>query len=127
MTDQQLPTVGPTDGSSAYYNGPIWNAFGLTYAAYLVVPRRTLQSMPQEWQERFVALMTEAYERLPDGAFPEYSVQRKEAGRFVTDPLRDYRHTGPIKPVTTLATVKPPRNRRTRLRPDTEHKDCPHG
>lgn len=28
---------------------------------------------------------------------------------------------------TTLATVKPPRNRRTRLRPDTEHKDCSHG
>lgn len=28
---------------------------------------------------------------------------------------------------TTLATVKPPRDRRTRLRPDTEHKDCSHG
>lgn len=27
----------------------------------------------------------------------------------------------------TLATVKPPRNRRTRLRPDTDHKDCSHG
>lgn len=32
----------------------------------------------------------------------------------------------PITP-TTLSTVKPPRNRRTRLRPDTEHKDCSHG
>jgi len=28
---------------------------------------------------------------------------------------------------TTLATVKPPRHRRTKLRPDTEHKDCSHG
>lgn len=28
---------------------------------------------------------------------------------------------------TTLATVKPPRVLRTRLRPDTEHKDCSHG
>lgn len=27
----------------------------------------------------------------------------------------------------TLATVKPPRDLRTRLRPDTEHKDCSHG
>lgn len=27
----------------------------------------------------------------------------------------------------TISTVKPPRNRRTRLRPDTEHKDCSHG
>ena len=27
----------------------------------------------------------------------------------------------------TLATVKPPRDLRTRLRPDTEHKDCSNG
>ncbi|WP_165787276.1 hypothetical protein [Stenotrophomonas sp. LMG 10879] len=47
---------------SDYSDGPVWNAFGLTRAAYLVVPRRTLQSMPLEWQERLVALMAEAYE-----------------------------------------------------------------
>jgi len=113
--------------SNPYSDGPIWNAFGLGRAAYLVVPRRTLQSMPLDWQRKFVALMDQAHAALPAEAFPEYSVHRKEGGRFVTDPLRDYRHTGPIKPVTTLATVKPPRNRRTRLRPDTEHKDCSHG
>lgn len=83
---------------SAYSDGPVWNAFGLTRAAYLVVPRRALQSMPLEWQERFVALMAEAYDHLPDSAFPEYSVLRKEHGRFIEDPLRDYRHTGPIPP-----------------------------
>jgi hypothetical protein len=98
-----------------YSDGPIWNAFGLGRAAYLVVPR-TLQSMPLNWQEKFVELMDEAHAALPADAFPEYSVQRKEAGRFVADPLRDYRHTGPIKAVTTLATVKPPRDLRTRLR-----------
>ena len=103
-----------------YSDGPIWNAFGLGRAAYLVVPRRTLQSMPLDWQRKFVALMDQAHAALPAEAFPEYSVQRKEAGRFVADPLREYRHTGPIepKPPTTLATVKPPRNRRTRLRED---------
>lgn len=110
-----------------YSDGPIWNAFGLSRAAYLVVPRRTLQSMPLDWQQKFVALMAEAQAALPAAAFPEYSVQRKEAGRFVADPLRDYRHTGPIKAVTNLATVKPPSDPRTRLRPDTEHKDCSHG
>ena len=101
-----------------YSDGPIWNAFGLGRAAYLVVPRRTLQSMPLDWQKKFVALMDEAHAALPAAAFPEYSVQRKEAGRFVTDPLREYRHTGPITEPVTLATVKPPRNRRTRLRED---------
>ena len=123
------PSQAEVVGVNPYYHGPIWNAFGLGRAAYLVVPRRTLQSMPLDWQERFVSLMDEAHAALPIEAFPEYSVQRKEAGRFVADPLRDYRHTGPIaaKPPTTLATVKPPRDRRTRLRPDTEHKDCSHG
>lgn len=100
-----------------YYHGPIWKAFGLGRAAYLVVPRRTLHSMPLDWQERFVALMDEAQEQLPADAFPEYSVQRKEGGRFVADPLREYRHTGPIAPNPTanLATVKPPADLRTQV------------
>lgn len=101
-----------------YSDGPIWNAFGLGRVAYLVVPRRTLQSMPLDWQKKFVALMDEAQAALPATAFPEYSVQRKAAGRFVTDPLRDYRHTGPIKAINTLSTIKPPRDRRTKLRED---------
>lgn len=83
---------------SPYYHGPVWDAFGLSRAAYLVVPRRTLQSMPLEWQQRFVALMDEAHAYLPADAFPDYTVQRQERGRFQTDPLRDYRHTGPIAP-----------------------------
>ncbi|MCU1123570.1 hypothetical protein ABK045_20395 [Stenotrophomonas pavanii] len=81
-----------------YYHGPVWSAFGLTRSAYLVVPRRTLQSMPMEWQQRFVALMDEAHALLPADAFPSYTVQRQDRGRFTTDPLRDYRHTGPIAP-----------------------------
>lgn len=104
-----------------YCDGPVWEAFGLSRAAYLVVPRRTLQSMPFSWQERFVALMDEARAQLPEEAFPEYSVHRKERGRFVTDPLRHYRHTGPIEPETpsTLADVTPPRGVRTQPQADT--------
>ena len=33
---------------------PIHAAFGLTYSAYLVVPRLAMQQMPQQWQARFV-------------------------------------------------------------------------
>ncbi len=33
--------------------------FGLSYANYLVLPRTLLQSMPDEWQARFVALLDE--------------------------------------------------------------------
>lgn len=87
---------------SAYAHGPVWDAFGLTRAAYLVVPRRTLQSMPLDWQQRFVALMNEAHAHLPADAFPEYTVRRQDNGKFVADPLRDYRHTGPIPPKESL-------------------------
>lgn len=72
-----------------YSDSPIWNAFGLGRAAYLVVPRRTLQSMLLDWQEKFVALMDEAQAALPAAAFHDYSVQRNDGGRLVSDPLRD--------------------------------------
>ncbi len=66
---------------------PVHDAFGLTYASYLVVPRLVLQAMPVAWQRKFVALL----EQLPDT--PVYSVQRRDpCGRFIPDPLADYRH-----------------------------------
>jgi hypothetical protein len=33
--------------------------FGLSYSNYLVLPRTLLQSMPDEWQHRFVACLNE--------------------------------------------------------------------
>jgi hypothetical protein len=65
---------------------PVHDAFGLTYSAYFCVPRLALQSMPVEWQRQFVALV----EQLPDT--PTYSVHlRDKRGRFLEDPLADYR------------------------------------
>lgn len=71
------------------YDGAIHSAFGLSYASYLVIPRSVLQAMPYEWQEQFVAMI----KQLPDT--PEYDVlRRNERGRFMPDPLADYRHPG---------------------------------
>ena len=42
--------------------------FGLSYANYLVLPRTLLQSMPDAWQARFVALvddLCEAFQHVP--------------------------------------------------------------
>ncbi|MEU5596626.1 hypothetical protein [Streptomyces sp. NPDC020298] len=42
--------------------------FGLSYANYLVLPRTLLQSMPDAWQTKFVALldeMREAFDHVP--------------------------------------------------------------
>lgn len=54
------------------------------------MPRSVLQSMPADWQHRFVELMGEA-EELYGGYDMQYTVMAKDdRGRFVADPLRDY-------------------------------------
>jgi hypothetical protein len=40
-------------------DGPVHASFGLSYSNYLVWPRTLMQSMPEEWQERFAALAGE--------------------------------------------------------------------
>lgn len=78
-----------------YSDGPVGNAFGLTRAAYFVIARRALQSMPREWQEQFVALIDQLHETIDD-ADGDYQVTLRENGRIVKDWRRDYRHTGPM-------------------------------
>lgn len=60
--------------------------FSLSYANFLVMPRSLLQSMPEEWQQRFVACLDEFDEHwdgLPDGYMPSsYRVQPTEFGRL---------------------------------------------
>lgn len=76
--------------------GPVHEAFGLTYASYLVLPRSLLQEMPAHWQARFVALTAEFWETWDESADREYAVQvRGESGRFEPDPLAEYRRPDP--------------------------------
>jgi hypothetical protein len=67
--------------------------FNLTYANYLVIPRSVMQSMPEEWQFKFVALLekmdeTGWRERLPDASF--YQVEMRNDKHKVADPFREY-------------------------------------
>ena len=69
--------------------------FELSYAQYLTVPRSALQSMPEPWQERLVALLDELDDsvdwRPEAGSY--WVTLRDGAGRFVSierDPLMDY-------------------------------------
>jgi hypothetical protein len=66
--------------------------FGLTYANYLVLHRSLLQSMPEEWQHRFVAMVNEL-----DAAFGHldipgtFMVRAKDSnGQFIVDPVPHY-------------------------------------
>jgi len=70
----------------------IHNWFELSYAQYLTIPRSVLQSMPTEWQERFVKCLEELDEKI-DWRPKEgrYWVKLKDAnGRYVKDDLMDY-------------------------------------
>lgn len=83
---KRLEQPSPTDD--------VHNWFELSYAQYLTVPRSVLQSMPSEWQRKFVALLEEMDEtidwRPKEG---RYWVRLKDSkGRYVADPLMDYEH-----------------------------------
>lgn len=73
-------------------NDEIHRWFELSYAQYLTIPRSVLQSMPPEWQARFVKCLEELDEsvdwRPEDG---RYWVQLKNSkGKYLHDPLMDY-------------------------------------
>lgn len=76
--------------------------FELTYAQYLTIPRSILQSMPMEWQVRFVECLDQLDDsidwRPKEGRY--WVELRDSQGKFASDPLRDYsrgRRTIPLR------------------------------
>jgi hypothetical protein len=71
---------------------PIHEWFELTYAQYLTIPRSVLQSMPAEWQQRFVDCLKELDNTIdwrPEVG--RYWVRLKDdKGHWLHDPLADY-------------------------------------
>ncbi|NER82767.1 MAG: hypothetical protein F6K42_25070 [Leptolyngbya sp. SIO1D8] len=74
-------------------DSPIHVWFELSYAQYLTIPRAVLQSMPQDWQCRFVACLEEldsTFDWRPDeGNYWVYLSE--ESATECNDPLSDYR------------------------------------
>lgn len=64
--------------------------FNLTYANYLTLPRSVLQSMPDEWQTKFVALLEEMEQVYGGLDWPDYIVTARSNGRFIKDPIPHY-------------------------------------
>lgn len=66
--------------------------FGLTYANYLCVPRSVLQSMPDEWQARFVGCLREMDQTFRDLEWPAsyLVIATDESGRFAKDRIPHY-------------------------------------
>ncbi len=76
-----------------YGEEPVHTMFGLSYAEYIVIPRAVLQSMPIEWQKRFVRCWEElqlTIDWLPTDAYYHVSLKDGETGKFKNDPLGGY-------------------------------------
>lgn len=79
---------------------PIHLWFGLSHAQYLTVPRSVLQSIPAEWQEKFVALLDEMESKIDSSVSGTYHVELRELndtgtgnlrwGNKLNDPFADY-------------------------------------
>lgn len=81
-----------------YSDAPFWN-----YAhrsSYVVMQRRVCLSMPYEWQKKMIELLEEVPDVLDLSEGSVVAKHRVNAlgfdGRFISDPLADYRHTGPL-------------------------------
>lgn len=74
---------------------PIHAWFGLTYSNYLVLHRAVLQSMPDDWQARFVGMLDELRETCDRAKLEcpnDFRVHVVDArGRFIRDPIPHYR------------------------------------
>ena len=69
-------TVETKDDAEQPYertSGPVHAKFGLTYANFLVIHRAQLQSMPLDWQARFVDLLEDLDAAYPDPG-PDFEV-----------------------------------------------------
>ena len=74
--------------------------FGLSYANFLVLPRSLLQSMPLEWQERFTAMVEEAWRTIdcptPPGGWRVLALD--ERGRYLRNPVPHYNRGHTVLP-----------------------------
>lgn len=79
-------------------SGPVHTWFGLTYANFAVQHRARLQSMPLEWQQRYVDLMEElqaAYDGQPDPEFEVKTVRWEYVGDLSSDEMKQL-EIGPL-------------------------------
>jgi len=72
----------------------LWLWFGLSYAAWLTLPRVEMHAMPDEWQGQMARLLNELDETFPNKPDLATYVSVKRHSKFVKMPrwVADYRH-----------------------------------
>lgn len=73
---------------------PVHLWFGLSYCSYAVIPRSVAQSMPHNWQARFVTLMEEMNVEITKAGLPDVAGYKclavDDNGKFMKDFYRSY-------------------------------------
>lgn len=92
--------------SSERKNLHLW--FGLSYAAFLVMPRVAMMQMPEEWQEKMAELLNQYDETINTSAFGVKGCRVQaltSEGKLMKmpDELLNYRHP---QPTTKAALLK---------------------
>ena len=82
--------------------------FGLSYAAFLVMPRVAMMQMPKEWQEQMSELLHQYDETINTSAFGVHScfvAVKDENNKFMKMPeeLVNYRHPSKETILTLLS------------------------
>lgn len=79
------------------YRKDLHGWFGLSYPAFVVMPRVAMMQMPKEWQEKMAELLHEYDETINTGAFGVHScfvTVKDKNNKFMKMPeeLVNYRH-----------------------------------
>lgn len=79
------------------YRKDLHGWFGLSYTAFVVMPRVAMMQMPKEWQEKMAELLHEYDETINTGAFGIHScfvTVKDKNNKFMKMPeeLVNYRH-----------------------------------
>lgn len=72
----------------------LWGWFGLSYAAWCVLPRVLMCAMPDDWQKRMAILLEEYSDAYPNHPDTDCLVLSRKGQRFLKWPgwLTNYRH-----------------------------------
>lgn len=90
------------------YRKDLHTWFGLSYAAFLVMPRVAMMQMPKEWQEQMSELLHQYDETINTSAFGVHScfvTVKDENNKFMKMPeaLVNYRHPSKETILTLLS------------------------
>lgn len=87
--------------------------FGLSYAAFLVMPRVAMMQMPEEWQEKMAELLNQYDETINTSAFGVKGCRvtaTDASGKLMKmpDELLNYRHPSPETKAALLIQKEQP-------------------